>query len=770
MKYRLLAAALAVSAVSAFPSPDVLPEGSAPAPVACPHFPDRLHAVVWRNWTVVPAATLAKVLGGTTAQIEAVAGSMGLPPQGKISPEWKTRGYITVVRRNWHLLPYEQILPLVDMTSEQLADALREDDFLYIKFGRLKPKCEPVRYTPPDAVAQARAAEIAALIRPTFGAALREPADPSFSFVDALSRPPEGTVAAAGKPRAPGRLRYVYSYFAPFGDPLMHPELDPYPDGLLARLADSGVNGVWLHTVLRTLAPSPLFPEFGEGHERRLENLRKLVERAGRHGIRVYLYMNEPRGMPESFFQKPGRADLAGVREVDATAFCTSKPEVLAWLSDSLEYVFRNVPGLGGVFTITASENLTSCASHHKHAQCPRCKDRSAAEIIAEVNATIEAGVHRAAPKAEVIAWDWGWKDEAAADTIARLPKSVRLQSVSEWSLPIVRGGVTSAVGEYSISSVGPGPRAAKHWALAREAGLQTVAKVQFNNTWEYSGVPYLPVMDLVAEHCSNLARSGVDGIMLSWSLGGYPSPNLDIASRFEARPPPSPETVLDGIARERYGEAGAAAARRAWTAFSTAFREYPYNQSVIYRCPVQFGPANLLHARPTKYQSTMIGFPYDDVKGWRAVYPADVFASQFAKVAEGWAAGLPDLEKAVAAAPAARRKEAAAELCFARAAQVHFASVANQTRFTVLRDKILDTKKPPSAEERATMIADANRIAADESRLAIELFSLMRSDSRIGFEASNQYYYLPVDLMEKVISCDDIIRHAWTEPAATAK
>ncbi len=28
---------------------DVLPKGSAPTPVACPHFPDRLHAAVWRN-------------------------------------------------------------------------------------------------------------------------------------------------------------------------------------------------------------------------------------------------------------------------------------------------------------------------------------------------------------------------------------------------------------------------------------------------------------------------------------------------------------------------------------------------------------------------------------------------------------------------------------------------------------------------------------------------------------------------------------------------
>ena len=42
----------------------------------------------------------------------------------------KSRGYITIIRRNWHLLPYEQLLELVQMTPEQLSFALREDDAL----------------------------------------------------------------------------------------------------------------------------------------------------------------------------------------------------------------------------------------------------------------------------------------------------------------------------------------------------------------------------------------------------------------------------------------------------------------------------------------------------------------------------------------------------------------------------------------------------------------------------------------------------------------
>ena len=120
---------------------------------------------------------------------------------------------------------------------------------------------------------------------------------------------------------------------------------------------------------------------------------------------------------------------------------------------------------------------------------------------MSEVISAIESGVHRPAPHAKVIAWDWGWgwawkNNQEARAAIARLPESVWLMSISEWSLPIERGGVKSEVGEYSISAVGPGPRATQHWSDAKSRGLKTVAKVQLNNTWELSSVPYLPLLD----------------------------------------------------------------------------------------------------------------------------------------------------------------------------------------------------------------------------------------------------------------------------------
>ena len=735
---------------------DELPAASDRLPVAASHFPDAVHAFVWRNWQLVEPERLAAVLGTTADNVTELAVSMGLPRKVSVPREMLERGYITLVRRNWHLLPYEQLTQLLGVSPGELAFRLREDDVLYIKLGALKPRCEPLVYREPNSAARQRAAEIKSLVQRQFGERLNQPAEPRFGFVAALSQV-ENPQPASSQRNSNERLRYVYSYFAMFGDPLADPKLDPFPDGLLARLSALGVNGVWLHTVLRQLAPGGAdFPEFGAGHEARLANLRQLVRRAKRFGIDVYLYVNEPRAMPQAFFEH--RPEMAGVQEGEYVAMCTSDPRVRRWVGDSLAYVFREVPDLGGVFTITASENLTNCASHGQRQSCPHCAHRTDAEILAEINTVISDGVHRAAPAAKVIAWDWGWNGHGdARDTIAQLPNSVWLMSVSEWSLPIERGGIKSEVGEYSISAVGPGPRATRHWGYAKQRGLKTVAKVALNNTWELSAVPYLPVLDLVAEHCERLAKADVDGMMLSWSLGGYPSINLELAQQFAARPAPDASTALQAVAEHHFGSRAAPLVRQAWTKFSRAFQEYPYSGAVLYSAPQQMGPANLLYGQPTGYSATMVGIPYDDLNGWRGAYPPQVFAEQFQKVADGWAEGLVDWEAAQSLVPANLRAAAAADLRVARAAHLHFASVANQARFVMARDALLAAQKSADTDNlRRELIAILDR----EIDLARSMFELSSTDSRLGFEASNHYFYVPLDLVEKVINCDYLKTH----------
>ncbi len=298
----LLLACISFVIVSPMLAATKLPVGPNPPAISFPHFPDRLHAVVWRNWGLVPTERIAATLGANEAQINTVASSMGLQPNRPVLPQHQKQIYITVLRRNWHLLPYDQLLKILDMTAEQLDFALREDDFLFLKLGNLKPRCEPLRYAEPEEAAKRRAGEIKAVVEKHFKEAFKEPGEERFAFIQRLSSV-EGFSGAKPQAAHVEGLRFIYSYFGVFGDPLLDASMDPYPDGLLARLAEMGVNGVWLHVVLRQLAPGGAeFPEFGEGHEVRLAHLRKLVERAKRYGIAVYLYMNEPRAQPQNFF------------------------------------------------------------------------------------------------------------------------------------------------------------------------------------------------------------------------------------------------------------------------------------------------------------------------------------------------------------------------------------------------------------------------------------------------------------------------------------
>lgn len=732
-----------------------LPMGSAPAPVVSPHFPDRMHAYVWRNWTLVPVERLAEVVEAKPEDLTRMAEAMGLCPQPAITGDQFKRSSLTIIKHNWQLLPYEQLLTLLDWTPEQMVYHLREDDFLFIKLGNLKPKCDPLVYAAPSPEILEREAAIGAFIREQFPEGAGAASEPAFGFIADLAAPLEGEPPAPMKSRF--SPRFCFSYFGMTGDPFLGSTSDTYPDGLLARLAASGVDGVWLQGVLYTLAPFPWDESRSARYEERLENLRELVARAKKHGIRLYLYLNEPRAMPVAFFE--GREDLRGVTEGDYAALCTSNPDVQRFIRESVASICRAVPDLGGFFSISGSENLTNCWSHYQGANCPRCGRRTPGEVIAEVNGLFLEGIREAGGTQEMIAWDWGWQDTWAPDVIANLPRDVAVMSVSEWSTPIHRGGVETTVGEYSISVIGPGPRATKHWALARERGMKTLAKLQVGTTWELGSVPYIPAVANVAQHIANLRDVDVSGFMLGWTLGGYPSPNLEVTAVLgaEGNEAMTPDEAMQAVAVRRFGEALAPAVVAYWKSFSTAIQEFPFSGGLIYTSPVHMGPATPLWAEPTGYAATMVGFPYDDLTSWRACYPEEAFIGQFRKMAVGFEEAIAALKADTADVQAAPAQHEAfeAEVGVAETCAIHYASVANLGQFVRTRGMLAGAK---SAAEAAPLLDTIEQTLRDEMALARRLYDVQARDSRIGFEASNQYYYLPVDLAEAVLNIHDLL------------
>ena len=716
-----------------------LPVGDAPAALEFSYFPTRFLAVIWRNWNLVAPEKLASLLQTSVENIEKCASLMGLKRDDAQLELWKNRGFQTIIRRNWELLDYDQILEILDWTADQLFFTLKEDDFFFYKLGLHKPQCGKVVYRELTPEETARAGKIGELVSGTF-AAMPPKAEAPFDFLKNYGK----ALKLASDGRQPDfDLKFSCSYAALYGDPLMEDDCASYPEGFFADCNACGINAVWIQATLYTLVPYLGENEpYSKNHQIRMANLKMLVDRAARYGVKIFLYLNEPRSMPAEFFERhPEWRGVAG--DQDDFALCTSAPGVLETLSNGIERLFREIPDLGGTFTITNSENLTHCRSRNKC--CPRCESSSLAQLIAGVNKAIAAGVKRSGSKARVIAYTWAWPFECVEEIVREIGPDVTVMCVSESRKDTDCFNFKGQVSDYSISKVGPGSNSRKVWDFAKKYGNPAAAKVQINASWELSAVPYIPVPDLVEQHLNNLSAAGVSDLMLGWTLGGYPGGNMGLL-----------RCSKESLAGQLYGSV-APTVLKAWQCFSEAFSFFPFhNVPVIYFAPQNFGPSVLLMDTRGKRTASMVGFPFDDIATWcgeidnpanpalEKPMPRHILRDGFEAVSSRWKTGLSYLQNISGNTPA--ENDALRELInVATACYCHFRSAYCQIEIVLRRQ----------ASE------DFRRFILEERELALTLLQIVRQDSRIGFEASNHYFYVENDLLEKILNCDDLLDNA---------
>ncbi|MFA6949049.1 MAG: hypothetical protein WCQ72_08710, partial [Eubacteriales bacterium] len=650
--------------------------------LAIPYFPTAYQTYIFRMWQMIEPRVMADVLGCAEDDIAAAALEMGLE-DGNFMPQWKTFGYITIIRALWHIAPYEQICATLGWDEEKLAFTLREDDFLSVKLGNFKPNVPPLHYRPLTVEEHERTSALAHSVRKFYSSLAPCTASP-FDFKTALAGVKYADIRdipSDGKNKFD--VRIAYSYCALYGDTFTENTDYSFPDELLEAYSRLGVNGIWCQAVLSAITPYPFMPELSEGYERRVDGMRELTQRMARYGIKLYLYINEPRALPNAFFDT--HEELRGQREGDYTCLCTSSPRVREYITGSAEYLCRNVPLLGGFITITASENQTNCYSHVQTTDCPRCSGREPWRVRGEINALLYEGARAVNPDFRVIAWTWGWRDCDVADAAASLPAGIDIMAVSEHSCEKTVGGVKTDVNDYSISVVGPGKYSLDIWNAAISSGHRACAKVQLNNSWEMSAVPYLPLFHTVYRHLSNLIESGVGSIMLDWTLGGYPSPMFAMMSEMSRGAADGAVPPLEDIIARLY-PAAADAVIEASKLFCGAFDNYPFNISTIYNGPHNVGTANPLYTQKTGFSATMVGYPYDDLTSWRSIYPEAVFENQWKLVSEGWRRGMAALD---AVSPELYSQYPALRELYdcADAALCHFESVYEQIRFVRARD-----------------------------------------------------------------------------------
>lgn len=696
------------------------------------YFPTRMQLFVYRNWGVVDADVLAEVLSTTREKVLKIAYDMGLE-DCNVSKDWLRKGYITIIRSNWHLIPYNQLCTLLGWSEDKLAYILKEDDFLSHKLGAFKPDVPELVYMPLTEEQIQRTKRIKEITLQAKNM-LEDAAFMPFEFRPVFKKISDSVGYSFGKNRFDERI--VYSYCALYGDTLSSVEAidGSFPDELLEAYMKIGINGIWMQAVMYLLVPFPFDLNLSSGNEKRLEGLNYLVEKLGKYNIKLYLYLNEPRSMPKKFFEK--HPNLKGEEELGFYAMCTSTREVKEYIRNGCAFIARNAPGLGGFITITASENLTNCYSRTTpdRIKCERCKKRSFAEVIAEVNRLIYEGVSSVSCDMKVIAWSWAWKDQTGS-IIKLLPSGITVMGVSEEGVTKNIGGVETSVIDYSISLVGPGGYAKITWEQAKESNMRAMAKIQANCTWECASVPFIPAFELVYKHLKGIIETDlVDGIMMGWTLGGYPSPTLIMLKHmFEANSIPT----LDELYELVFPPKVVPRIRKASELFSKAFNEFPFSLATVYHAPQNFGPGNLLFEEKTGFIATMIGYPYDDIDSWRFEFPVDVFVNQLNKLSEIWRLGVMELENVD------RGEPIVADLVdCAKALYCHFRSTYLQALFVVRRE---------SGE-------DVIPILEEEKSLCIELINIMAGNPVIGYESSNHYFYTRASLLEKYVCCEYLI------------
>ena len=337
------------------------PSATVPQPAGSPHFPRPSRPSCGATGDSCPGACWRRA-GRPASDVLRLARGIGFPlPPRVTTAAWLARGYCTLIRNNWHLLPYDSsCAPRLD--GRQIDFVLREDDFLLVKLGTHRPAAAPVRYAPLTPEQQRQTARLRADVEPHFPRRRRRARRAAVCVPARVRR--RGPSPRAPR-TAPLDLRLAYSYCGRLRRRLAAPGERPVPrraPGAVRR--HLGVNAVWPCRACSTrwrLGPDarPLRP----AGRRASRTCARLAERRPLRHRRLSLLERAGAAARAAFAHASRTGDHRLPADQGLANLCTSLPAVQRLPARLAEQCSAKCPGLAGLFTITMSENLTHCHS-----------------------------------------------------------------------------------------------------------------------------------------------------------------------------------------------------------------------------------------------------------------------------------------------------------------------------------------------------------------------------------------------------------------------
>jgi len=568
------------------------------------------------------------------------------------------------------------------------------------------------------------------------------------------------------------KTRITRCFFSPinrppkYGDELSD-DIDYYPEEYLNRLMHDGANGVWIYTRFSDLVTVDAVPDYGIGREKRIKKLNRVIEKCLRYGIKAYVFAIEPVAL------EPERS--AHIKEADGGEayngnhlFCVNSPEGKEMIRQAGYNLFTSCPKLGGFISITYGERPTSCSSAYSaipeigyktDITCPRCKELSPGQMVANAAHALSCGIHEASPDAQVISWTYGHRfwpiDDVKEYVRCATHDAVIMQNFEEMGYAQQLGKTRQGV-DYWLSYVGPSPLFKETALEAIEQGKEMFMKIQVCCSHEVATVPYVPVPGILFDKYQAARKLNVTGVMQCWYFGNYPSimskaaGELAFLSDFSDK-----DGFLKKLAGIYFGSSNAEKAVKAWNAFEKAYTQYPLNIMFSYYGPMHDGPVWELQLLPKNYPLSRSWQTLDPTIGDRigesllSGHSLDEAITLTDRMKEGWAEGTKLLERISTGDEAYLE-----QLSVAKALDILFSSGNNILRFYSLRESLGCQKGDPKA-----ILKKMRAIIADEIKNSNALKALCLKDSRLGYHSEGEgFKFFPKKLDHRISQLNSLL------------
>ncbi len=541
--------------------------------------------------------------------------------------------------------------------------------------------------------------------------------------------------------------------------------IEVYSDEVLSSIADAGFNGIWIYGILKDIVPSKYFSEFGRNSSVHIKNVNRLIDRAAKYGVKVYLLMQPPRAVDaESDFwahHKDIGGGMTSILSDDGVpmtlrSLCTSTDQVKNFLFDSSAAIAQSFPDLGGVILITASEYPSHCIGRTGRVidakggvqdipvTCSRCRKRSAASVVSEIITLVRNGIRSCSSDIDLIAWNWSWSsfyEKPYREILALLPDDIIIMSGFE------RGGRKQILGkerpidEYSLSYPGPSDTIQLTAGILSKRKMRLAAKLQIGTTHELATVPNIPVIGTLYEKVAALRKMGIRDFLGSWSFGNMLSANTSAFNFFmDMKDLPDRNTALKRFAAYYFPGCRPDFVVEGWNAFSRAMDYYPFSLSFLYSGPLNYTLAYPLNFLPVSDKpsgrSWLMDHRGDNLDSSLLDFSIEEVISALQLLSENWRKGVDLFNKGLEGLdiPHAREERDTAGVCY------HvFRSALNTYRVYQLRKNF-------SPNNEGTY----KKILRDELENLEAVLPVIKRDKRFGFHSEAQDYMFSADTVQK--------------------